>query len=162
MSTTSLWWEGTSLPKSPSPSHVASGATQNSPDPYPQKVVRLSSSPQGLIQTNLAPAVLRRAHSCSWCAVLMPWNSIYLTCTLQNLQWFQGSRSRGMQVPVAVPDCWLPTRGYPTGTRDCLIQRKRQKCHFQRLFASLTGILNLTVTLRELYIRDIIIWHFCE
>ena len=89
-STTSLRWEGTSLPKPPSPSHIASGATQKHPDPYPQKVVRLSSSPQGLIQTNLAPAVLRGAHGCSWCTVLMPWNSIYLTCTLQLLS---GSRA---------------------------------------------------------------------
>jgi len=55
-----------------------------------------------------------------------------------------------MQVPVAVPDCRLPTRGYPTGTQDCLIQQKRQKCHFWRCFPSLTGTLNLTVTLREL------------
>lgn len=146
----SMWYEqhippvgGTSLPKPPSPSHVASGGTQKHPDPYPQKVVRLSPNPQGLIQTNLAPAVLRGACGCSWCAVLMPWKRIYLTCTLQL---FGSSREAAAVECKSQMLCRIAS--FPQ--KDIQQSVSSNGSHFWRLFASLTRILSLTVMLTEL------------
>lgn len=100
---------GNSLPESLSPLHFASGATHKSPDPYVQKAIRLSSSPQGLTLIYLPLCSEGLMVGCSWCAVLMPRNSIYLTSILKLL-----SSSRGAAAVECKSLLLCRTAGFPS------------------------------------------------